>query len=123
MFIPNLHIFHNGLLGEQGVTGAVSELVPALGGADKNTLGHIIHNVADISVELGTSQVTTVEGLGSDGDSMNDVLVTGDGLLNGGPISLERRLLQQVLSVGRLANPKRRKGWLKIVPIRGEGKK
>lgn len=123
LFIPNLHIFHNWLLGEQGVTGAVSELVPALGGADKNTLGHIVHNVADISVELGTGQVTTVESLGSDGDGVNDVLVTGDGLLNGGPISLERRLLQQVLSVGRLANPKRRKGWLKIVPIRGEGKK
>lgn len=110
MFIPHLHIFHNGLLGEQGVTGAVSELVPALGGTNKNTLGHIIHNVADISVELGTSQVTTVESLGSDGDSMNDVLVTGDGLLNGSPISLEGRLLQQVLSVGRLANPKKKKG-------------
>lgn len=106
---PHLHIFHNGLLGEEGVSGAVSKLVPALGGANKNTLGHIIHHVADISVELGTSQVTTVEGLGSDGDSVNDVLVTGDSLLNGSPILFEGRLLQQVLSVGRLANPKERK--------------
>lgn len=108
----HLHICHNGLLGEQGVASAVSKLVPALGGADKDTLGHIIHNVADVSVELGSSQVTTVESLGPDGDRMDDILVTGNGLLDSGPISLEGGLLQKIIGIGRLAHPKEVKGLL-----------
>ena len=102
----HLHICHNGLLGEQGVASAVSKLIPALGGADKDSLRHIIHHMADISVELGSGQVTTVESLGSDGDRMDDVLITGDGLLDSSPVSLEGRLLQQIIGIGRLANPK-----------------
>lgn len=109
LFHSNLHIFHDGLLGEEGVASAVGELVPALGGADKDTLGHVIHNVTDISVKLGSGQVTAVESLGSDGNGVNDIPITGDGLLDGGPIFLEGWLLQQILGISRLSDPKKDK--------------
>jgi hypothetical protein len=59
----------------------------------------------DVGVELGSGQVTAVESLGANGDGVNDVLVTGDGLLDGGPVLGEGRLGEQVVGIGRLADP------------------
>jgi hypothetical protein len=101
----HLHVGHNGLLGEESVTSTVGELVPAVGGTDKDTLGDLVHNVANVGVELGSGQVATVKGLGTDSDGVDDVLVTGDGLLDGGPIFREGRLGKKVVGVGGFANP------------------
>lgn len=101
----HLHVGHHGLLGEKSVTGAVGELVPAVSGTNQDTLGDLVHDMGDVGVELRSGQVSAVESLGTDGDGVDDVLVTGDGLLNGGPVAREGRLGQQIVGVGRLANP------------------
>jgi hypothetical protein len=110
----HLHIGHNGLLGEENVGSTISELVPAVGGTDENTLGDLVHNMTDVGVELGSGQVTTVKGLGTDSDGVNDVLVTGDCLLDGGPIAREGRLGKEVLGVGGLANPIQQKSIMSV---------
>jgi len=109
-----LHIGHNGLLGEEIVTSTVGKLVPAVSGTDQDVLRDLIHDMADVGVELGSGQVTTVQGLGTDSDGVNDVLVTGNGLLNGGPIGREGRLGKQVVGIGGLANPIQQKTISKV---------
>jgi hypothetical protein len=98
-------------LGEEGISSTIGKLVPAVSGADKDTLGNTLHDVADIGVELRSSQVTTVESLRANGDGVNGFLITGDGFLDGGPIGLEGRLLQQVVLIGGLANPREKEKY------------
>jgi hypothetical protein len=77
--------------------------------------------MADVGVELGSGQVSTVKGLGTDSDGVNDVLVTGDGLLNSGPIARKGRLGKEVVRVGGLANPKEREPFTLVEVLwRGE---
>lgn len=88
----HLHVCHNRLLGEESVGSSIRELVPAVSGTDEDTLGRLAHDMADVSVELRSGQVPAVEGLGTDSDGVDDVLMTGDGFLDGGPIAREGRL-------------------------------
>lgn len=92
-------------MGEESVSSAIRKLVPAVGSTDEDTLGHLTHNMADVSVELRSSQVPAVEGLGTDSDGVDDVLITGNGFLDGGPIAREGRLRKQVVGVSGLTNP------------------
>jgi hypothetical protein len=105
VYCMHLHIGHNGLLGEQIIAGTVGELVPAVGGTNKDTLGDTVHDMLDVGMELGPGQVTAVESLGANGDGVDDVLVTGDGLLDGGPVLGEGSLREQVVGIGGLADP------------------
>ena len=61
VYCMHLHIGHNGLLGEQIIAGTVGELVPAVGGTNKDTLGDTVHDMLDVGVQLGAGQVTAVE--------------------------------------------------------------
>lgn len=61
--------------------------------------------MADIGMELRSGQVSAVESLGTNRDGVDYVLMTGNGLLNGGPVALEGRLGKQVIGIGGLANP------------------
>lgn len=67
--------------GEQVIGSAVGELVPAVGSTN-DEVGEMLLDGANVLVQLGTGQVATVEGLRADGDGLDDILVTGNGVLD-----------------------------------------
>jgi hypothetical protein len=71
----------------------------------------------DVGVELGSGQVTAVESLGANGDGVDDVLVTGNGLLDGGPVLGEGRLREQVIGIGGLADPVEKEKCVRAVSM------
>lgn len=103
------HVLNQGsLLGvdsKQVVGGTVVELVPAVGGANLDGLVEVVGHQADVSVKLGASHVTTVKGLGSDGDGLDIFLVAGHSLLEGCEILLERGIIGAVLRLVLGAHP------------------
>lgn len=66
-----------------GIARAISELVPAIGGADFDARGQRRLDSADLLLELLTGEVSAVEGLGTDGYGVNGrgILISdvGDG--------------------------------------------
>lgn len=67
-------------VGDDTVVRAVGELVPAVHRSDSH-LGELIHHLDDSLLELGRGEASAVEDLGTDGDTLDDVLVTVDVLL------------------------------------------
>lgn len=90
--------------GEQVVGGAIGELVPAVGGTDGEAGVKLLHD-ADVLVELSAGQVATVEGLGTDGDGLDRLLVAGDSILNGCEVLEERGVLGAHVARGLRAKP------------------
>lgn len=97
-----------GVGGEQVIGSAIGELVPAVGGTDGH-LGELLGDGGDVVVQLGTGQIATVEGLGADGDGLDDVLVAGDGLLEGGKVLLEGGIVGAHIALVLSADPKKEK--------------
>lgn len=74
---------------EDGVGGAVSELVPAVGGSDLDALRKSLLDSLDLALELLAREVAAVERLGADGDGVDDVLELVGDLLDGVQVVVE----------------------------------
>ena len=73
---------------DERVSRAVGVLVPAVRGADGDLGEHLLH-LLDHLEQLSGLEVATVQGLGADSDGGDDILVSGDGLLEGGFVCVE----------------------------------
>lgn len=73
----------------ESISSTVSILVPAVCGTDID-LGEHLLNLVDLFQKLRAGEVTAIEGFGANSDSTNNVLVSGDSLLQGIGIGLER---------------------------------
>lgn len=78
-----------GISGEEVIGSTIGELVPAVGGTNRDAL-ELVGDETNVVVQGGTSLVTAVEGLGADGDGLDHALVAGDGLLQGSEVLCER---------------------------------
>lgn len=115
------HVGHHGVLhgvgGEEVVGSAVGELVPAVGGTDGGA-GEVLPHGADVVVELGAGQVAAVEGLGTDGDGLDDAFGSGHGLSQSRKVLLEGGIVGAHVALVLGADPKKwnRSDMSKLLP-------
>lgn len=92
--------------GEQIIGSAISELVPAVGGTHSDA-GELLRDRTDVVVKLRTGQITTVEGLRTDGDGLHDILIAGNGALESGKVLGERGVIGANIALVLGADPSR----------------
>jgi hypothetical protein len=73
---------------DDGIRSAISELVPAVHGTDGDAR-ELVLDLVDALQKLLDSDVSAVQALGADGDGLNDVFVSGDGILEGVEVLVE----------------------------------
>lgn len=80
---------------DDGITGAVGELVPGVGGSDLDALRQLALHSADLVRQLGAGEVAAIKGLGTDSDGIDGVGVAAGDIGDGLEVLLER-----VLNIG-----------------------
>jgi hypothetical protein len=73
---------------DDGIRSAIGKLVPAVHGTDGD-LGELVLDLVDALQKLLSSDVSAVQALGADSDGLNDVFVSGDGVLEGVEVLVE----------------------------------
>jgi hypothetical protein len=77
---------------DNGIAGSIGKLIPRVGGSNLDAGWQSRLDSADLVCELFAGEVSAVEGLGTDGDSVDRVLVLFGNVGDGLEVLLERLL-------------------------------